>query len=273
MWGGSYPAIKATQPFFPPLAFAAFRCAVAAVILTGVGLVTGALRSTLQPRDWGVVAPLGLFGNTLFHGLLVTGIHRTSPGHAAILVALSPVLAVLLARVLYGEPLGARRLGGIALGFAGVALIVLRGSPGAASRAGDLLCLGASLSWALYTVVGKPLLARATPLTVTTWATLIGVVPLLPFGWPGLGEVRWSALTAGEWLLLAYLSAGTIAFANLLWYVALARTATARVVGFSFLVPLIAAAIAVLAGQETLTASLALGAVAVLAGVALAHRA
>jgi drug/metabolite transporter (DMT)-like permease len=273
MWGGSYPAIKATQPFFPPLAFAMFRCAVAAVILTAVGLLTGAWRATLQPRDWGAVALVGLFGNTLFHGLLVTGIHRTSPGNAAILVALSPVLAVLLARLLHGEPVGARRLGGIALGFAGVALIVARGNQDTSSTAGDLLCLGASLAWALYTVVGKPLLARATPLTVTTWATVIGVVPLLPFGLPGIGEVRWSALTVWEWLLLAYLSAGTIAFANLLWYVALARTATARVVGFSFLVPLIATAIAVLAGQETLTVSLAVGAVAVLAGVALAHRA
>jgi drug/metabolite transporter (DMT)-like permease len=135
------------------------------------------------------------------------------------------------------------------------------------------LSLGASLSWALYTVLGKPVLARATPLAVTTWATLIGVIPMLPFGAPGLREVRWSALTPGRWLLLAYLSAGTIALANLLWYMALARTATARVVAFSFLIPLIATALAVQTGQETLTASLVLGAAAVLCGVALAHRA
>ena len=54
---------------------------------------------------------------------------------------------------------------------------------------------------------------------------------------------------------------------------ALARTATARVVAFSFLIPLIATTIAVLAGQETLSPSLVLGAVAVLGGVALAHQA
>jgi len=246
---------------------------VAAVILVAVGLARGALRPGLRGRDWGVVVLLGLFGNTLFQSLLLLGIHRTSPGHAAILVALSPVLAALLARLLYGEPVGARRMGGIALGFLGVALIVMRGSHGTASTLGDLLSLGASLSWALYTVIGKRLLARATPLAVTTWATLIGVIPLLPFGVPGLRDVRWAALTSGQWLLLAYLSAGTIALANLLWYMALARTATARVVAFSFLIPLIATTIAVLAGQETLTPSLALGAVAVLGGVALAHRA
>ena len=236
------------------------------------GLASGSLRSAVRTRDWGLIALLGLLGNTLFHALLVSGVHRTSPGHAAIIVALSPILSALLARLFYAEPVGARRVAGILLGFAGVALIVARGSRGMSSALGDLLCFGASLAWALYTVVGKPLLARATPLAVTTWATLIGVVPLLPFGVPGLHEVRWSELSLGQWLLLAYLSAGTIALANLLWYVALARTATTRVVGFSFLIPLIATTIAILAGQDTLTASLALGALAVLAGVALAHR-
>ena len=236
------------------------------------GVASGALRGAIRSPDWGVVVLLGLLGNTLFHGLLISGVHRTSPGHAAIIVAMSPVLSALLARLLYGEAVGARRGTGIGLGFLGVALIVARGGPGFSSILGDLLCLGASLSWALYTVIGKPLLARATPLAVTTWATLIGALPLLPFGAPGLHEVRWAELSLGQWLLLAYLSIGTIALANLLWYMALARTATTRVVGFSFLIPLIATTIAVLAGQETLTASLALGALAVLAGVALAHR-
>jgi len=242
------------------------------VTLVLVGIASGALRAAIHPGDWGVVALLGLLGNTLFHGLLVSGVHRTSPGHAALIVALSPVLAALLARVLHGEAVSARRGAGIGLGFLGVALIVARGDPGSTSLLGDLLCLGASLSWALYTVIGKPLLARATPLAVTTWATLLGVIPLLPFGAPGLHDVRWSELTLGQWLLLAYLSTGTIALANLLWYVALARTSTTRVVGFSFLIPLVATTIAILAGQETLTVSLVGGAAAVLAGVALAHQ-
>jgi drug/metabolite transporter (DMT)-like permease len=237
-----------------------------------VGLTTGALRPALHHRDWRLVLLLGLLGNTLFHTLMVSGIHQTSPGHAALLIALSPVLAALLARLLHAEPLGHRRVAGIVLALAGVALIVTRGSQGSPSVSGDLLCLGASLSWALYTVVGKPLLSRATPMAVTAWATLLGVIPMLPLGLPGLRQVRWGDLSSGEWLLLAYLSAGTIALGNLLWYVALARTDTARVVVFSFLVPVIATTIAVLANQETLTPFLVLGAVAVLSGVALTHR-
>jgi drug/metabolite transporter (DMT)-like permease len=200
------------------------------------------------------------------------GVHHTTPAHAAVLVAFSPLFAVLLARVLLGEPLGARRLGALGLALAGVVLIVTRGDAGTASWLGDLLSLGASLAWALYTVIGKPVLTRATPLAVTTWATLLGAIPLLPLGLPGLGDVRWTELSIGQWLLLGYLSAGTIALANLLWYWALARAATARVVAFSYLIPVLATAIALAAGQESLTAPLALGTAAVLGGVALAQR-
>jgi drug/metabolite transporter (DMT)-like permease len=273
IWGGSYSAIKATQPFFPPLAFAAFRCAAAAAVLAAVAWPAGALRPRFRPRDWGRVVLLGLLGTTLFHVLVVTGVHHTSPAHAAILVALSPLFAALLARLLLGERLGARRLGGIGLAFVGVVAIVTRGGGGTMSWLGDLLSLGASLAWALYTVFGKPLLTRATPLAVTTWAGILGALPLLPFGLPGLAEVRWGELSTARWLLIAYLSAGTIALANLLWYWALARWPTARVVAFSNLIPLVATAIAVVAGQEALTPALGLGALAVLCGVVVAQRA
>jgi drug/metabolite transporter (DMT)-like permease len=219
------------------------------------------------------VVLLGLTGNTLFHLLIVTGVHHTSAGHAAILVALSPLFAALLARLFLGERLSARRLGGIGLALAGVALIVTRGGGGTSWWQGDLVSVGTSLTWALYTVIGKPVLARASPLAVTGWAAAIGAIPLLPLGLPGLEAVHWRALTLSEWLLLVYLSAGTIALANVLWYWALARAATARVVAFSYLIPVVATAIAVAVGQEALSASLAVGAAAVLGGVALAQRA
>jgi drug/metabolite transporter (DMT)-like permease len=265
--------VKATQPFFPPVAFAAFRCSIAAAILLAVAAVVGLHRPGPSARDWARVAIAGALGNTAFHVLMVTGVHHTSPAHAALLIALSPVFAALLARLALGERLGARRLAGIVVAFAGVAVIVLRG---AADRGGtwlgDLLSLGASASWAAYTVLGKPALARASPREVTTWATVFGTLPLIPLGGPGLRAVPWAALSPGRWLLLAYLSAGTIAVANLLWYWALARTATARVVSFSYLVPLIATAVSLAAGQEALTLPLVLGAVAVVGGVALAQR-
>ena len=90
---------------------------------------------------------------------------------------------------------------------------------------------------------------------------------------PGSRRSGGASCRLERWLLIAYLSAGTIALANLLWYWALARWATARVVAFSNLIPLVATAIAVVAGQEALSPALGLGALAVLCGVVVAQRA
>jgi drug/metabolite transporter (DMT)-like permease len=276
LWGGSYPAIKATQATFPPLAFAAFRCAVATAVLLALGLLLGLRRPGPRLRDWARVAALGIAGNTLFQLGLVAGVHHTSPSHAALMVALSPVFATLLAWLCLGDRPSAARGAGILLAFAGAALILApAGAGGGSGRAtwlGDLLSLGAGLAWALYTVFGKPLLAREPPRDVTTWAMLFGTLPLLPLGLPGVGAVPWGSVSLGSWLLLAYLTVGTLVIANFLWYWALARAATARVVVITYLNPVIAALISIALGQETLSGRLAAGAVAVIGGVALAQR-
>ena len=79
----------------------------------------------------------------------------------------------------------------------------------------------------------------------------------------------WPSLGPGTWLLLAYLSVGTIVVAYVLWYWALARTSTARVLAYSYLTPVIAAAISIAVGQDAPSLALAVGALAVVAGVAL----
>jgi len=240
-----------------------------------IGLVAGIRAPGTRLRDWALVAAIGAIGHAAFHALMVAGIHHTTPAHASILIALSPVFATLLARLLLGEGLSGRRLAGIGVAFGGVVVIVSRdltAGLGSATVLGDVMSLGASLAWATYSVLGKPALARGTPREVTTWVILLGTLPLLPFGAPELARMPWATISAGQWVLLLYLSAGTIAGANLLWYWALARTPTARVVSFSYLIPLISAVIAVGLGQEVLSGPLVIGSAAILGGVALAQR-
>jgi drug/metabolite transporter (DMT)-like permease len=246
--------------------------AAVALLALAAGGVGRHERPVRRPGDWWRLAALGVVGNGLFQLCLVHGVHRTSPAHAALLVALSPIFAALLAALWLGERLSPRRILGIVVAFAGVALIVSRGGDpaGGPTWLGDLLSLGAGLAWAFYSVAGKPLLARRPAFEVTTWAMAFGALPLLPLGLPGLAAVPWRDLSPGAWLLLAYLSVGTLAVANLIWYWALARAATARVVAFSYLNPVVAAVIAVVLRQEAPTVALALGALAVLTGVTLA---
>ena len=266
--------MKGAQAAIPPLPLAAFRCAVAALVLVGGLAVRGRGVPRLSAREWGRVAVVGLAGHTVFQLGLVGGLRFTTPAHSALLINLNPLLATLLAAAWLGERVGRRRILGIALALAGVGLIVTRGGDlGGGSRAwiGDLLSLGAAVGWAVYSVAAKPLLARHPVHEVTALASVVGTLPLLAVGLPGLVAVPWSRLSPGTWALLGYLSVLTLVLANVLWYWALARAPAVRVVAFSYLTPVAAAAISLAVGQDVLTPSLALGAAAVVGGVALAQ--
>jgi drug/metabolite transporter (DMT)-like permease len=273
LWAGSYIAVKRAQAVIPPLPLATFRCLGAAVVLGTALFVVRRRIPRLSSPEWATIVLLGLTGGTAFQLCLVGGLAFTTPAHSALLTCLSPVFTVLLAVAWLGEPLGARRAAGILVAFGGVTLIIARDASltGGGSVVGDLLSLGAGLAWAVYSVAGKPLLARHRAVDVTALSTIVGAIPLLALGMPGLAAVDWGALGPRMWLLLVYLSAITLGVGSLLWFWALARAATARVVVFTYLTPVVAAALSVSLGDEALTATLVAGAVTVVGGVALAQ--
>jgi drug/metabolite transporter (DMT)-like permease len=236
-------------------------------MLAGLGLARRWPR--LSPREWGTVALVGIAGHAAFHLCLVGALALTTPAHAALFVNLSPLFATLLAAVTLGERLGIRQLGGVLLALAGLGVIVGRGDLTGGTLLGDLLSVGCALAWTVYSVAAKPLLAVHPPLQITALALILGTPPLLLVGGASLLTVPWLSLGPGTWLLLAYLSVGTIIVAYVLWYWALARASAARVLAYSYLTPVVAAAISVAMGQDTPSVALAVGAVAVVAGVAL----
>jgi drug/metabolite transporter (DMT)-like permease len=185
---------------------------------------------------------------------------------------MNPLITAVMAAGWLGEGLGPRRAAGIAIALAGVVTIVVRdGALAGGPLVGDLLALAAAFAWAVYSVLGKPLLATRRPFEVTTLAMVVGAVALLPLGLPGLVAVPWTRLGPSTWLQLAYISVLTQVVAYLLWYWTLARASTARVVAFTYLTPLIATAISIATGHEVVSGTLIAGALAVLGGVALAQ--
>jgi drug/metabolite transporter (DMT)-like permease len=273
IWGGTYVAAKSAQAIIGPVPLVTFRCAVG-VLLLGIGLfATRQHLPRLSAREWWTIAFLGVAGNAGFQLCMVGGLRFTTPTHSAVMVALNPVFAALLSWAWLGERVSRRRAAGILLALGGVVLIVTRGGDGTGGTwlAGDLLSLGAALAWAVYSVVGKPLLATHPALEVTTLTMAAGLIPLLPLGLPGLAGIPWVTLGWGTWLLLGYLSVFSQVVSYLLWFWVLARAATAQVVVFSYLTPLVAATISIAVGYEAPTGPLLVGALAVIAGVALAQ--
>jgi drug/metabolite transporter (DMT)-like permease len=254
---------------------------VALARFTLAGLVFGTLlwrtRVRIARADLPGILLLGFIAVPLNQGFFLAGLSMSTPAHAALLYALTPIFVFLFARVRLGERATVLKVTGIAVAFAGV-LVVLgaRGSValGGSSRAlaGDLLMLLAVVAWAMFAVGGKVYVQRYGPVASTSAAIVAGTLVYLPVGFAASDLHRFAALTPGAWGSLAYLVVMTSVVAYLLYYWSLARAEASRVAIWSNLQPVLTALLAWAVYGDRLTAPFVAGGAMVLAGVVLTER-
>ncbi len=271
---GTYLAAKRALDELPPWEVALAR-------FTFAGLLFGAIllhrRVRIARKDLLGLAALGFVAVPMNQGFFLAGLALSTPGHAALLYALTPIFVFLIARLRLGERATALKLAGIAVAFAGV-LVVLgaRGSValGGSSRMllGDLLILLAVVAWAIVAVGGKVYAERYGATASTSAAIVMGSLFYLPVGLALSDVHRFARLTPIGWASLAYLVVMTSVVAYLLYYWALSRAQASRVAVWSNLQPVLTALLAWLAYGERLTGPFLAGGAMVLAGVLLAER-
>ena len=254
---------------------------LALVRFTGAGAVFGALlwrrHVHIARRDLVGLAVLGFVAVPLNQGFFLAGLSWSTPGHAALLYALTPIFVFVFARIRLGERATALKLVGIAVAFAGVVVVLTaRGSValGGSRRmlAGDLLILLAVIAWAIFAVGGKVYAERYGSVTSTSAAIVAGTLLYLPVGLAASDLSRFRALSTVGWTSVAYLVALTSVAAYLLYYWALARAEASRVAIWSNLQPVLTALLAWGIYGERLTAPFLAGGAMVLAGVVLTER-
>jgi drug/metabolite transporter (DMT)-like permease len=270
---GTYLAAKRALQELGPIELALARFVLAAGIYAALVWRAG---GGIERRDWGKLLLLGVLGVTVNQLLFLAGMRLTTPGHGALLYALAPVFVFLMARVRHGERATPAKVGGIALAFAGTAVVLLsRGmlSLGAGSPLlGDLSILLAVVAWSAFAVGGKRLAEKYGPTLGTGWVLLVGTLVYLPIGF-GLGDLsRFRGLSAGAWVGVGYLVVMTNVVAWLLYSWALSRAEASRVAVWSNLQPVLTALLAWAMYGERLTAQFAAGGAMVLLGVLLTER-
>ena len=229
------------------------------------GLSPARLRRTL----W-----LGLLGITANQILFIEGLSRTTASHSAILVALVPVHVLILSALAGLERITARKATGVAIAFAGVVVVASeRGlSFSGGTLTGDLLTLCGGLAFAGYTVAGRPVLRELGPMRTTALSFMSGGAAILVIGLPAALRVEWQSVSGTALGGLAYIVLVATIVAYLLYYFAVDRLDPSKVAVFTYLQPLIAAAIAFTVRGEPVTFRLVAGGALILAGVVAAER-
>jgi drug/metabolite transporter (DMT)-like permease len=275
-WSANFVVAKWVLREFPPLLLSGLRVAIAGAAITPVywWRNRGAFGGTCDRRDLPGLLYLGICGVALNQFFFVLGVSLTSVAHAAIIIATTPILVLLIAAATKLERITRRKAAGMALALAGVA--VLNAFPPAhgprPTAAGDFFIALAGLTFALFTVFGKRVTGRHHPVTVTSFAYIGGAVALAPVTlWQSAG-FSFARVSAAGWAGLVYMAVFPSLVCYLIYYYALTHIAASRVASLSYLQPVIATALAVAVLGERVTLPLLAGGAVIFSGVYLTER-
>ena len=269
IWGVGYPIQKIGLAYCPPLLFAGLRAVGGGLLLIGLALHHDGLPDLAG--TWPALLVSALFNVLLFFALSTLSVQLLPAGIASVVLYLQPIFIAGLAHVWLGERLTRTKMAGLTVGFGGVAAIMVHGMEGSLSPAGLAYGVGAAAAWALGTVAFK----RAAPRSILWFIALpflLGGLLIVASGL-AVGE-RWTdiAWTPTFVLVLAYGAVVGLALSWTLWLALVAAGEASRMAGNTFLVPLVSVAAGTLFLGEPLTATLAVGALAVMVGVYLVNR-
>lgn len=273
VWGVSFPVLKGLMTVMSPLTLMVARGLVSCLVLAIALRRTGGWRAPTA-EDVPALLAAGLIGFTVNQMFYSWGLHLTTASHSGLIFTITPLFVSGMSQALGHVRLGRLDMLGLALGVMGAGLIIgwpASGAAGGASVLGDLLTVGAAITWGVWTILAAPILQRRGTLAGTFWITLTGTLGLVPFALPGLLGQDWR-LPWWAFVGVIYAGAAGGALGSLLWYAAVRRLGAARTAIYANMESFFAVlAAALLLGERVAVTSL-VGGVAVVAGVLLTRR-
>jgi drug/metabolite transporter (DMT)-like permease len=251
----------------PPYAFAALRVVGAVLILDAFRVLR--TREAIRPQDRRKLFAYGLLGVSFNQILFILGLSLTTAINTTILTATIPVFTLAAAALLGREAMTGRAAAGILLASVGAWLLLhaQRFVWSSSNSRGVSLLLLNCLSYSLYLVLSRPILAHYRVSTFTATVFRYGAIFIVLVALPQLGKLDWAAVPPAAWLCVVAVVLLCTAIPYLLNSWALARTHASHVAFYVFLQPVVTTALAIVFLHERLTLRTALAAAFIFAGL------
>ena len=269
-WGLMAPVGKdAMTHGFDGITMVTFRV-VGACLLFWIASIF-APKEKVPLRDKLMFIGAGIFGLVLNQCCYTIGLSITSPINASIVTTSMPIFAMLIAALILKEPITGKKALGIMMGCAGAVILILTSAAHASDKVGDirgdLLCLFAQFSFALYLSLFNPLIRRYNVFTINkymfSWATLL----LLPFTISHVTDVVSQPIPASTWWEVGYV----VCIGTFVCYILTMigqRTLRPTVVSvYNYVQPIVSVATSLLMGIGILKPTHALAVILVFSGV------
>jgi len=252
LWGGSFFFVGVAAPVLPPFTIVLARVGLAALVLAAALPLLG-LPFPRGRRVWQALAVMGVLNNLIPFSLFVLAQGQIGSGLASILNATTPLWGIVVAHLAQDERLTPRRGLGVAVGFAGVAVMMGRGEGGALWA--QAACLGAALSYAVASVWGRRFRGLGlAPLSAAFGQVSVAALVLLPLVL--LVEQPWTLPMPAPGVLAALVGLAVLstALAYGLYFGLIASAGAVNASLVTFLIPVSAVALGVAFLDEALAA-------------------
>jgi drug/metabolite transporter (DMT)-like permease len=271
VWGGSFIASKMGLEDLYPVELATIRFAIAAPLLLLVTLIIAGPRSLyVAPKDLPVLIVMALTGVTLQYIVQFVGMTYTSVTNTALLINMGTFFVIIPSALFLKEKLSVDNALGVVIAFLGAVLVATRGDLSfSLMLLGDGLILICAAMWAIYILVGNKLAGKYSVLTQLNWIFMIGFVCLIPFYLitPHHALASYSVLS---WECILYLAVFCSIIAYFVFNDAIIKIGPSKTAIYQYLEPFFAIIFAILILSEPLSAAIVVGALFILAGIAMA---
>ncbi len=262
IWGGSFLFMRISVPEFGPIALIQVRVAISAVFLLVVLAFLGQLGQLYQ-SPWKMLV-VGLSNSAVPYTLFALGTGLLSAGFASVLNATAPFFGAILGVTLFRDRLSAAKWSGLAIGFAGVLVLVAGNRTLEGSVLGIGVCLLAAFSYAAAAHYTKRELAGVNPMVIATAcqiAASLSMIPVSIFTWPEQSPSMQSWLSA---IALGVVCTGA---ALAIYFYLIGAIGATRSISVAYLIPLFGVLWGCIFLNESITWSILLGGAMILTGL------
>jgi drug/metabolite transporter (DMT)-like permease len=228
------------------------------------------IKPHIKRKHWPRFFLCGLTGIAINQMFFIKGLTFTSAIHASLLILLTPILITVFAFTVLKEKVTIVKAIGLALGIGGAVLLILSKEQSSSATnylLGDLLIVINAISYTVYFIIVKPLMAEYAPLHVVRWVFTFGFLMILPFGWNEFFSTQWDQLDWTHYLAILFIVVPGTFLAYFFNIYGIQHLGAGVTGSYIYTQPVFAAIIAVIFFHEQLTPAKLLAAIMIFLGV------
>lgn len=269
IYGITFTIAKDVMPaFVKPFGFIALRVGGSVILFWLAALFVTKEKVALQ--DFPRVIAAAFFGVPLNMLTFFEGLSLTSPIMASVLMVTTPMIVLVLSAIIIKEKIIKRKAAGILLGLVGTVLLIAygkQGTAGANATWGNFLVFINAVSYGLYLIIVKKLMAKYNAFAFVKWIYLFGFIMVLPFGWNQLTQIQWEAMPFDIFMRVFFVVVFSTFITYLLNLLSMKELKPTTVAVFIYLQPFFATVFAIGLGKDHIDMVKAAAALLIFTGV------